>query len=163
MYNLFYPIYSSNEIIITYGLHPFDICTKNPELWNLIKIIFIFTFIVSNIVISNFIFVRIIYKILNKFFVKNHSKKIVKEKLHSPKTSDLSLIIGRTQDDKLVSVSESGLYQNFLITGTIGSGKTSSAMYPFLEWPEPCPLFPHEECRCAPLSISPDLYAGLPS
>ena len=131
MYNLFYPIYSSNEIIITYGLHPFDICTKNPELWYLIKIIFIFTFIVSNIVISNFIFVRIIYKILNKFFVKNHSKKIVKEKLHSPKTSDLSLIIGRTQDDKLVSVSESGLYQNFLITGTIGSGKTSSAMYPF--------------------------------
>ena len=131
MYNLFYPIYSSNEIIITYGLHPFDICTKNPELWYLIKIIFIFTFIISNIVISNFIFVRIIYKILNKFFIKNHSKKIVKEKLHSPKTSDLSLIIGRTQDDKLVSVSESGLYQNFLITGTIGSGKTSSAMYPF--------------------------------
>ena len=131
MYNLFYPIYSSNEIIITYGLHPFDICTKNPELWYLIKIIFIFTFIISNIVISNFIFVRIIYKILNKFFVKNHSKKIVKEKLHSPKTSDLFLIIGRTQDNKLVSVSESGLYQNFLITGTIGSGKTSSAMYPF--------------------------------
>lgn len=131
MYNLFYPIYSSNEIIITYGLHPFDICTKNPELWYLIKIIFIFTFIISNIVISNFIFVRIIYKILNKFFVKNHSKKIVKEKLHNPKTSDLFLIIGRTQDNKLVSVSESGLYQNFLITGTIGSGKTSSAMYPF--------------------------------
>ncbi len=131
MYNLFYPIYSSNEIIITYGLHPFDICTKNPELWYLIKIIFIFTFIISNIVISNFIFVRIIYKILNKFFVKSHSKKIVKEKLHSPKTSDLFLIIGRTQDNKLVSVSESGLYQNFLITGTIGSGKTSSAMYPF--------------------------------
>ena len=26
---------------------------------------------------------------------------------------------------------ESGLYQNFLITGTIGTGKTSSAMYPF--------------------------------
>ncbi len=26
---------------------------------------------------------------------------------------------------------EKGLYQNFLITGTIGSGKTSSAMYPF--------------------------------
>jgi hypothetical protein len=26
-----------------------------------------------------------------------------------------------------------GLYQNFLITGTIGSGKTSSAMYPFTE------------------------------
>ena len=131
MYNLFYPIYSSNEIIITYGLHPFDICTKNPELWYLIKIIFIFTFIISNIVISNFIFVRIIYKILNKFFIKNNYKKIIKKNLHSLKNYDLFLIIGRTQDNKLVSVSEFGLYQNFLITGTIGSGKTSSAMYPF--------------------------------
>ena len=32
-----------------------------------------------------------------------------------------------------VYIPESGLYQNFLITGTIGSGKTSSAMYPFTE------------------------------
>ena len=32
-----------------------------------------------------------------------------------------------------VYLPESGLYQNFLITGTIGSGKTSSAMYPFTE------------------------------
>ena len=31
-----------------------------------------------------------------------------------------------------VFVPESGLYQNFLITGTIGSGKTSSAIYPFV-------------------------------
>ena len=30
-----------------------------------------------------------------------------------------------------VYIPESGLYQNFLITGTIGSGKTSSTMYPF--------------------------------
>ncbi len=30
-----------------------------------------------------------------------------------------------------IIISELGLYQNFLITGTIGSGKTSSAMYPF--------------------------------
>ena len=30
-------------------------------------------------------------------------------------------------------LSEEGLYQNILITGTIGTGKTSSAMYPFTE------------------------------
>ena len=44
----------------------------------------------------------------------------------------LNLLIG--QDEKTNSkiyVPESGLYQNFLITGTIGSGKTSSCMYPF--------------------------------
>ena len=34
---------------------------------------------------------------------------------------------------KNIYVQESGLYQNFLITGTIGTGKTSSAMYPFTE------------------------------
>ena len=28
-------------------------------------------------------------------------------------------------------IPEYGLYQNILITGTIGTGKTSSAMYPF--------------------------------
>ena len=32
---------------------------------------------------------------------------------------------------KKIYIPENGLYQNFLITGTIGSGKTSSAMYPF--------------------------------
>lgn len=32
-----------------------------------------------------------------------------------------------------IAIPESGLYQNFLITGTIGSGKTSSAMYPFTD------------------------------
>ena len=46
--------------------------------------------------------------------------------------NSLCLLIGldETTNSK-VYIPESGLYQNFLITGTIGSGKTSSAMYPF--------------------------------
>lgn len=48
------------------------------------------------------------------------------------KNSDLYLIIGKDEtNSNNVIIPESGLYQNFLITGTIGSGKTSSAMYPF--------------------------------
>lgn len=35
------------------------------------------------------------------------------------------------QENSLYYLSEKGLYQNILITGTIGTGKTSSAMYPF--------------------------------
>ena len=35
------------------------------------------------------------------------------------------------KENRNIYIAESGLYQNFLITGTIGSGKTSSAMYPF--------------------------------
>ena len=46
--------------------------------------------------------------------------------------SSLSLLIGFDKlDKKNIIIPESGLYQNFLITGTIGSGKTSSAMFPF--------------------------------
>lgn len=48
--------------------------------------------------------------------------------------NDLSILIGYDENTKeKVYLPESGLYQNFLITGTIGSGKTSSAMYPFTE------------------------------
>ncbi len=44
----------------------------------------------------------------------------------------MSLLIGYdSKTNSNVIVPESGLYQNFLITGTIGSGKTSSSMYPF--------------------------------
>ena len=43
----------------------------------------------------------------------------------------MEIIIGYDSKEKEnILIPESGLYQNFLITGTIGSGKTSSAMYP---------------------------------
>ena len=46
----------------------------------------------------------------------------------------LQLLIGKNKNTKkAIYVPEKGLYQNFLITGTIGSGKTSSVMYPFTE------------------------------
>lgn len=48
--------------------------------------------------------------------------------------SDLQLLIGFNPYSKsCIYIPENGLYQNFLITGTIGSGKTSSAMYPFTQ------------------------------
>lgn len=130
---LFYPIYYSEEIIITYGINPFDICSNNLQLWNIIKLSYIFVFIFSNFTISSFIF--------NRFFNKFNYLKINsistnnKKEIHSNNfKKDLNLLIGldSTTNTK-VYVPELGLYQNFLITGTIGSGKTSSAMYPFTE------------------------------
>ena len=48
------------------------------------------------------------------------------------KSGKLNLLIGYDEKtNENIYVPEAGLYQNFLITGTIGSGKTSSAMYPF--------------------------------
>ena len=132
---LFYPIYIAKEIIIPYGIHPFDICSENPNLWQIIKFTYIITFIFSNFIISNLIYVRFISKFINFFDFskqkhcnfsqesKNHSKNFI---------NSLCLLIGFDESsNKNVYIPESGLYQNFLITGTIGSGKTSSAMYPF--------------------------------
>lgn len=41
------------------------------------------------------------------------------------------LFVGKNESDNLVYIPEKSLYQNILITGTIGTGKTSSCMYPF--------------------------------
>jgi len=46
----------------------------------------------------------------------------------------LYLYIGNScTNGEKVYISEQGLYQNILITGTIGSGKTSGAIYPFMK------------------------------
>lgn len=123
--NIFYPIFISDEIIITYGVHPFNICLKNPLLWKYIKIVFIFTYVFSNFIFSNFIF----NQFLVKFFVKK-DKKSSGSKVLGSNLSKLNLLVGKFNNED-VFIPENGLYQNFLITGTIGSGKTSSAMYPF--------------------------------
>lgn len=123
--NIFYPIFISDEIIITYGVHPFNICLKNPLLWKYIKIVFIFTYVFSNFIFSNFIF----NQFLSKFFVRK-DKKSSGSKVLVSNLSKLNLLIGKFNNED-VFIPEKGLYQNFLITGTIGSGKTSSAMYPF--------------------------------
>lgn len=122
----FLPIFEADQIIITYGIHPFNICETNHELWKYIKITFIITFIFSNTILANFI-----YNYIFKISIKNISKQ---NNYNSKPQTKLNLLIGKEiTNNKEIYISESGLYQNFLITGTIGSGKTSSAMYPFTE------------------------------
>ena len=95
------------------------------SVWYYIKIVFSITFILANIVYSN-----TIYKKIEKIFL---NKKIKPEK-YLIKSNRLNLLIGNdAKSGKNIYVQEAGLYQNFLITGTIGTGKTSSAMYPFTE------------------------------
>ena len=62
------------------------------------------------------------------------SNQLVKNTNQPENLEGLNLLIGydsKTKED--IYLPESGLFQNILITGTIGSGKTSSAMYPFTE------------------------------
>ena len=91
------------------------------------------------IIITNFFFSKLFKKLFKS--EKNKSKKLntnsilsTKQKNMSNTYNDLQLFIGFNESTKSnVYIPKSGLYQNFLITGTIGSGKTSSAMYPFTE------------------------------
>ena len=120
---LFLPLYLSNEVYLSYTLFPYNICEKQPQLWLYLKISFIISYLISLLIISNSIF--------------NYTFKLKKHTNHLETTTpcvnnnSLQLLIGINSENTPIYLPEKGLYQNFLITGTIGSGKTSSAMYPF--------------------------------
>lgn len=128
-FQTFYPIFTAQEMIISYGIHPFDICSQNPQLWKILKITYTICFIFSSLIISHFIYTRILMKFSffqPKVAIKQNNKLFI-----SPTKKELNLLIGENSSHQKIYIPETGLYQNFLITGTIGSGKTSSAMYPF--------------------------------
>lgn len=121
-YFIFYPIYKLDSVYIPYGLYHYDICQKQPQLWRYIKLIFIISSLINLIIISNMIYSKLPKK-LSQIKSPNASEKFDK--------NNLQLFIGKGQDNSNIYIPEKGLYQNMIITGTIGSGKTSSAMYPF--------------------------------
>ncbi len=120
---IFYPIFKTNNITISFAIHPFNICTKYPKFWHFFKIFYIIILLFSSSSIS--------YLLISNFF-KNEKKE---QKLPL-KTLDnnLRVLVGFSPSQKKdIYLPEKSLYQNILITGTIGSGKTSSAIYPFSE------------------------------
>lgn len=123
---IFYPVFISDNIIISFAVHPFDICNKYPNGWILIKNLYVFSLFFSNLIIAN-----VIYSFL---FKKTPvvSSKINNEYSFTP-DNNFNLKIGLDLDNSPIFLPLKGLFQNILITGTIGSGKTSSAMYPFTE------------------------------
>ncbi len=126
---LFKPIFLTNTVIIPYSLHPYDICATKPVLWQNIKICFIIFYVISSIICSNFLYSLIFRKyILNVKKLNKKSNKLIKPNLND---KNLFLFVGKNESDNLVYIPEKSLYQNILITGTIGTGKTSSCMYPF--------------------------------
>ena len=118
----FLPILNSASCYLDLG---FKILNLDNLLWRNIKYLFvIFSFLASMIIASNIIQVF-------SFYI-NISLKKLKRKNNTPNKNSLQLIVGKgLSSGKTLAIPEYGLYQNILITGTIGSGKTSSAMYPF--------------------------------
>ena len=124
--NIFKPIFATETLIFPYAIHPFDIAKTYPKLWLYLKIIYS-----VNLLFTIFIILNTISKTFH-FHKKSISSKTAPVNEVSLKNS-FNVLIGNNSDTKKeVFISEKGLYQNLLITGTIGSGKTSSAMYPIL-------------------------------
>lgn len=121
---IFLPVLSAKSLIFPYALNPFDICLKYPDTWRLIKFAYFITFAVSYLIVYSFF----IHNIQKYKLYKKSLKPIEEEYIDK---SDLFLKIGKDENNSIKYIYENGLYQNIFITGTIGSGKTSSAMYPF--------------------------------
>ena len=120
LYLIFNSLFYSSNVILNLPFGSFDISSKYPDLWNKIKSLYILFFILSNVIYSNMIYPL--------FFNKNDVKVSEPQKLQM---QDLHLNIKNTSIKTPLIIPKEGLYQNILITGTIGTGKTSSAMYPF--------------------------------
>lgn len=116
---IFYPIYTSDMIMITFAANPFNICERYPEIWKNLKLYFIFITSISSLISINLVY--------SSIFTKKKNKRNI---LEVSKTGP-NLFIANDKFGNPIILPEASLYQNILITGTIGSGKTSSAMYPF--------------------------------
>lgn len=124
---LFKPIFEATSVIIPYSLHPYDICATYPNVWKNIKFYFIVFYIVSSFFSSNSLYSLLFANKKDKF----KTLKKLNSNTKQSKNNNLLLFVGKNESDNLVYIPEKSLYQNILITGTIGSGKTSSCMYPF--------------------------------
>lgn len=106
-----------------YG-HIINLYPSNPTLWKLIGGLFFWSNLSFSIFISFYI-----SSFLYSFLSRQHIHKT-----YIKPQSQLCLLVGKEVDtNSNVYINENGLYQNILITGSIGSGKTSCAMYPFTE------------------------------
>ena len=127
LYSLFYPIYVADSIIFTFAITPFDIAKVYPKIWDFIKKTYFLLMFISYFIILNYL-----YSTFQKYFqLKSYSKNLQKTQTSNSTIDELKLLIGKNQNGENVFLKEAGLYQNMLITGTIGSRKNFFSNVPF--------------------------------
>ena len=130
----FKELFLADSIIITFSVHPFDLCKKYPDFWNTFKKIYIIVSIISSLILSNYLLIKLKnIKFFKIFFKSEHISKAAVDKNINLKENQLNLLVGTDENNNNVYIPHKGLFQNILVTGTIGSGKTSSMLYPFSE------------------------------
>ena len=112
-----------------------------PGVWLVIRIIFLVNYFFISIILVNKIIeiinknkIKKINNIDKNNYLKNNNlklknnKKIINNYLIEEKNNKnniINLLIGIDKNNKKIFIPEKGLYQNILVTGTIGTGKTS--------------------------------------
>jgi len=120
---LFSKLFYTSKIEINFFTQSLDISSSFSKINKIYNILFILSFIIS----GNYIYSILKNSIFN-FDLKN-AKNI--SNTNKPIYTELNLLIGKNlSTNQYIYIPEKGLYQNILITGSIGSGKTSSMMYP---------------------------------
>jgi len=128
---IFKDILFSNTVLFSFSIHPFNVCSKYPVFWNYSKKIYYIVLHFSSFILSTYLY-SIIKKTISCFSNIQNKVNLNSNKEELDNTL-LNLFVGKDEDNQAVFVPYKGLFQNILVTGTIGSGKTSSFLYPVTE------------------------------
>lgn len=113
---IFCPILNSSDLTFPYAIHKFNIVKEYPLAWKAIKILYYICSYFSILIIVNSL---LTFK--DKKRLKHNKKKKIVQKNDQ---SGLYLLVGNNlSTQEKVYIPEKSLYQNILITGTIGSRK----------------------------------------
>lgn len=114
---LFSPIFNSSSLIFPYAINPFDIISKYPKAWHDIKLTYCITFFISSYVLLNSFLTVISLNLKIPILKKVQS-------IPSFSSSKINLLLGKNScTEEEIYITEKALYQNILVTGTIGSRK----------------------------------------
>lgn len=123
---VFTPIFTATNLIFPYSLSKFDIIVEYPIVWKYIKIIYL---------INCFITIYLAIFSFNKF-IRTIKIKIPK-KINTENNlldSNFSLLLGTSdKTSENIYLQEKGLYQNILVTGTIGSRENCFCNVPIIK------------------------------
>ena len=114
--NIFKFIFFAKELIFPYSVSKFDIISKFPKTWYYIKLIYLISCF-----FNLYLFINSIFKYI---LIKKSKIKKVKKPVADIDLGNCNLLLGKNSiTQNKVYIPEKGLYQNILITGTIGSRK----------------------------------------
>lgn len=119
LYILFYPVLTTESVMFNFAITPFDIAKTYPKIWELIKKVYFIFFFFSYLIVFNYL-----YSNFQKYFSVKKTKKDKKiDEEENLSDDSLKILVGKNSAGKDIFLKESGLFQNVLITGTIGSRK----------------------------------------